>query len=55
MSIIFKVILGVVVLCVLALVALLVCYVAAVMLHEQRWRNDLSDDYKMYNDEEKQE
>ena len=55
MSIILKILIGLVLLLVLVAVGIGATVFAAVLSHERRWRKCLSDDYKMYNDGSKTE
>lgn len=50
MSIILKILIGVLLLALLAAVVVLVACFIAIVAHEWRWRKCLSDDYKMYSD-----
>lgn len=50
MSIILKILIGLVLLLVLVAVGIVATVFVAVLSHEQRWRKCLSDDYKMYSD-----
>lgn len=55
MSIILKILIGLMLLLVLVAVGIVATVFVAVLSHEQRWRKCLSDDYKMYSDEWKKE
>lgn len=50
MSIILKILIGLVLLFALVTVGIVATVFVAVVSHERRWRKSLSDDYKMYND-----
>lgn len=50
MSIILKILIGLVLLLVLVAVVIATSVFVAVLSHERRWRKCLSDDYKMYSD-----
>lgn len=50
MSIILKILIGLVLLLVLIAVVIATSVFVAVLSHERRWRKCLSEDYKMYND-----
>ena len=50
MSIILKILIGLVLLLVLGAVVIATSVFVAVLSHERRWRKCLSDDYKMYSD-----
>lgn len=50
MSIILKILIGLVLLLVLIAVVIATSVFVAVLSHERRWRKCLSDDYKMYSD-----
>ena len=51
MSIILKILIGLVLLFALVTVGIVATVFVAVLSHERRWRKCLSDDYKMYSDE----
>ena len=55
MSIILKILIGLVLLLVLVAVVIATSVFVAVLSHERRWRKCLSDDYKMYSDGSKTE
>lgn len=50
MSIILKILIGLVLLFALVTVGIVATVFVAVVSHERRWRKCLSEDYKMYND-----
>ena len=50
MSIILKILIGLVLLLVLVAVIIATAVFVVVLSHERRWRKCLSDDYKMYSD-----
>ena len=50
MSIILKILIGLVLLLVLVAVVIATSVFVVVLSHERRWRKCLSDDYKMYSD-----
>ena len=50
MSIILKILIGLVLLLVLIAFVIATSVFVAVLSHERRWRKCLSDDYKMYSD-----
>lgn len=50
MSIILKILIGLVLLLALVAVGIGATVFVAVLSHERRWRKCLIDDYKMYND-----
>ena len=50
MSIILKILIGLVLLLITVVVIVFGAYLVAVICHERRWRKNLSDDYKMYSD-----
>lgn len=51
MSIILKILIGLVLLFALVTVGIVATVFVAVLSHERRWRKCLSEDYKMYSDE----
>lgn len=53
MSIILKILIGLVLLAVLVVVVVFGAYLVAVICHERQWRKNLSDDYKMYSNAKK--
>lgn len=49
MSILLKILIGLLLLAVLVVVVVFGAYLVAVICHERQWRKNLSDDYKMYS------
>lgn len=50
MSILLKILIGLLLLAVLVAAVVLAAYFVAVVAHERRCRKDLSENYKMYSD-----
>lgn len=53
MSIILKILIGLVLLLITVVVIVFGAYLVAVICHERQWRKNHSDDYKMYSNAKK--